>query len=115
MPAPSWAGHGAVVTVTGGVSVVLTGTVALWIEPALLLRLDTPAFQAWRTADRSNSCCNRVGSPVFPGCGSRRASIPADAFLAAEASAFLAFGGQVSAYSRDCSTKYGDTCTAGRL
>jgi hypothetical protein len=46
MPAPSWAGHGAVVTVTGGVSVVLTGTVALWIEPALLLRLDTPAFQA---------------------------------------------------------------------
>ncbi|MFD5232491.1 hypothetical protein ACFWJ5_29015 [Streptomyces qaidamensis] len=41
--------RGAVVTVTGGVSVVLTGTVALWIEPALLLRLVTPACQARRT------------------------------------------------------------------
>ncbi|WP_374064634.1 permease [Streptomyces himalayensis] len=41
--------RGAFVTVTGGALLAVVALVAMTIGPALLLQIDTPAFQAWRT------------------------------------------------------------------
>jgi hypothetical protein len=41
--------RGAAVVVTGGFLLLVVGTVAMVLGPALLFQMDTPAFRAWRT------------------------------------------------------------------
>lgn len=69
-----------VVTLTGGVSVVMVATVALAIGPLLLVRMDTPVFQTWRTVFAAIAALAVQGLPFMLFAAAISAFVPASVF-----------------------------------